>query len=260
MTTATLLLVPAYALCLWDVLLTVSFPKHFVARLLPRNPSGTAVPAVAPGVSPANTNAGGTPVEAGGTPAPLPGQDIGNIVKMRPLMIACLLFVSANLWHKLCEVRREYASLPALELPGSRLVHMDSEIVYMYRALAKYLHTECDTFVTYPGINSLYFWTDRRPPTHLNSTGWGQLSHQQQEYILASLRKAPRPMLVVVAAEAQRWTSYTPPPIAPLVRCIREDCREVARFGRFIIFVPGKAGLAHRTNGIAVVKRTPSKN
>jgi len=37
------------------------------------NSSGTAVPAVAPGVSPANTNAGGTPTEAGETRAP-PGE------------------------------------------------------------------------------------------------------------------------------------------------------------------------------------------
>ena len=53
-----------------------------------------------------------------------------------------------------------------------------------------------------------------------------------------TLRKAQRPMLVVVAAEAQRWASYTPPQIAPLIRFIREDCREATRIGRFIVFIP----------------------
>jgi hypothetical protein len=111
----------------------------------------------------------------------------------------------------------------------------------MYRALSQYLERECDTFVTYPGINSLYFWTGKHPPTHLNSTGWGQLTHAQQEQILTSLRHAQRPLLVVVAAAAQSWTGEGPEPIRPLVRCVREDCREVKRIGRFIIFVPRRS-------------------
>src|SRR5260221_171635 len=149
-----------------------------------------------------------------------------------------LLLVFMNVWCKLPSARQEYASLPSLDLPGSRYVHMDIETTEMYRALARYLETECDTFVTYPGINSLYFWTGKRPPTHLNSTGWGPLSHAQQEQILATLRQSPRPMLVIVAAAAQGWSNYIPPQISPLVRCVREDYREVKRLGRFIILVP----------------------
>ena len=108
----------------------------------------------------------------------------------------------------------------------------------MYRELAQYLEKECDTFVTYPGFNSLYFWAGKRPPTHLNSTGWGQLSHRQQERILGSLRQARRPLLVVVAAAAESWKNGTPPPIQPLVRSVHEDFREIQRIGRFIVFAP----------------------
>ena len=104
--------------------------------------------------------------------------------------------------------------------------------------MAEYLRTECDNFVTYPGINSLYFWTGKRPPTHLNSTGWGQLSHGQQAQILATLRRSPRPLLVIVAAAAQGWADYPPPQISPLTRFVSKDCREIKRIGRFIIFAP----------------------
>jgi len=54
----------------------------FTAGLLERGAtrhchrSGAAVPAVATGVSPANTHAGETPAETGETPAPLPGPSI----------------------------------------------------------------------------------------------------------------------------------------------------------------------------------------
>jgi len=224
-TTATLLLVPSYALCIWDAALALG--AYF--QTLPA----------------CRSRREGAQIEI---------RNKVSLLTSAPtiLFVTGLALLFAILTHRLAQVRREYASLPALDLPGSRLVHMDSEIVEMYRALAKYLGTECDTFVTYPGINSLYFWSGKRPPTHLNSTGWGQLSYQQQERILASLRDSPRPMLVVVAAEAQRWASYTPAPIAPLVRCVREDCHEVARLGRFIIFVPHKNGLAKDGDGIGV--------
>jgi len=154
------------------------------------------------------------------------------------LAVVALLCVFANVWCKLPAVRRHYASLPALDLPGSRHVRFDLETTAMYRELARYLETECDTFVTYPGFNSLYFWAGKRPPTHLNSTGWGQLSHRQQEHILGSLRHARRPLLVVVAAAAESWKNGAPPQIQPLVRSVQEDYREIDRIGRFIVLAP----------------------
>jgi hypothetical protein len=117
---------------------------------------------------------------------------------------------------------------------------MDGESTQMYRALSDFLDARCDTFVTYPGINSLYFWTGKQPPTHLNSTGWGQLSFAQQEKILRALFQSPRPVLAVVAAAVDSWSIDAPPQIAPLIRCVREDCRELTRIGRFVIFVPKK--------------------
>jgi len=196
-TTATVLLVVAYTICLRDALKVPNRIGEWLVQLKPRTV--------------------------------LFGQTLAAIG---------LLCIFNNVWCKLPSVRAEYASLPSLDLPGSRYVHMDAETTEMYRALSRYLEAECDTFVTYPGINSLYFWTGKRPPTHLNSTGWGPLSHPQQEKILAALRQSRRPMLVIVAAAAQGWSNYVPPQISPLVRCFREDYREVKRLGRFIILVP----------------------
>ena len=72
--------------------------------------------------------------------------------------------------------------------------------------------------MTYPGVNSLYFWADKLPPTQLNSTGWGQLTHAQQREILGTLAKAERPRLVVVEAMMQGWDSAAYEPIRPLER------------------------------------------
>lgn len=207
-TTGTLLLVMAYSICLHDAVGTALSLKTF------RNRIGASTPR--------------------------------TIQFASALLLVALLWAFANAWCRLPVVRREYAALPALGLPGSERVHMDAESTEMYRALAAFLRDKCDTFVTYPGINSLYFWTGKQPPTHLNSTGWGQLSHAQQGAILKALFDSPRPMLAVVAAAADSWSTDAPPQIAPLIRCVREDCREAVRIGRFIVFVPKDASTNQR--------------
>jgi hypothetical protein len=157
--------------------------------------------------------------------------------------LACvaLLFVFANAWCKLPNVRREYARLLPLDLPGTRWVRMNEELTAMNQGLARYLSAECDTFVSYPGINSLYFWADKKPPTQINSTGWGQLSFAQQEKILGSLRHTPRSKLVVTEAMMQSWGTPYADPIRPLVRFVTEECQPVKRIGRCLIFEPKPA-------------------
>jgi hypothetical protein len=165
-----------------------------------------------------------------------------------PLAGVALLFVFTNAWCRLPQVCDDYARLRPLNLPGSARVRMDDESVDMYRALTAYLTAESDAFVTYPGINSLYLWTGQHPPTQLNSTGWGQLSHAQQERILGSLAHATRPRIAVVEAMMAGWNSPAYDPIRPLVRFVTDDCRPLQRIGRFVIFEP-------RTNVVATASR-----
>ena len=161
-----------------------------------------------------------------------------RVALMQAFAALLLLGVFINGWCKLPEVRRQYDRLVPLGLPGSSLVRMDAETVSMYRELSAYLARQCDAFVTYPGINSLYLWTEQAPPTHINSTGWGQLSHAQQASILSSLKNSSRPLLVVVEAALQSWGHPGPEAIKPLIRFVREDCRPIARLGRFLILQP----------------------
>ena len=204
MTTATMLLVVACVVCLADAARALTAPDWLTRRVEQFSPARVAL--------------------------------------LQTFAAFFLLALFINGWSKLPEVRRQYDSLIPLGLPGSRLVRMDAETVGMYRALSEYLDRNCDAFVTYPGINSLYLWTGQPPPTHLNSTGWGQLNHAQQNTILGSLKKSSRPLLVVVEAALRSWGSPGPEAIRPLIECVRGDCRPIARLGRFVIFEPLKTG------------------
>jgi len=222
--TATVLLLLAYAVSLGD---SITFLASIFSRL-----RATGLPPIIPPYlltrAPLSTQ----------NPQRFEAAETRRTPTPKALALAALLYIFVDGWCNLPGVRAHYADLPALELPGSRFVHTDSEITVTYRALTQYLETRCQTFVTYPGINSLYFWTGKRPPTHCNSTGWGQLSYARQEQILAALRHAERPMIVIVGAAVERWTREIPPQISPLVRFIFEDCREVQRIGGFIIYAP----------------------
>ncbi len=154
----------------------------------------------------------------------------------RGLVVMGLLFLFANTWCQPHVWRARYSSYEPLDLPGSARIRLEPSLVAMYQPLMKYLQAECDTFVTYPGFNSFYFWTGKRPPTQCNSTGWGQLTLAQQEQILAALRQSPRPLLVVHEYMMRSWDAEGPPQIRPLVRCVREEGREIQRIGPFVIF------------------------
>jgi hypothetical protein len=151
--------------------------------------------------------------------------------------VLLLIGVFGFVWWELFAVRRYYRSLPALDLPGSKFVRTDAATTKVYQTLTHYLQANCDTFITAPGMNSFYFWTGKRPPTHINSTTLSVLSHRQEEEVLKALRRAKRP--IIVAAEG--LSSYLPRdasvPARPLLRALRDEYMEVDRVGSFKIYV-----------------------
>jgi hypothetical protein len=155
--------------------------------------------------------------------------------------VAMLLFVFTAVWCQLPAARNAYTSLSALALPGSTWVRMASQPRKEYRDLASYLKSESDTFITYPCINSLYFWAHKEPPTQLNGTIWLQFTPTQQNYILASLRRFSRPKIVVPTEITLYWGNQ-PVQIEPLIHFLSHDCVEERRIGRFSVLVPKPEG------------------
>ena len=152
--------------------------------------------------------------------------------------IGALLSLFTFVWCKPFALQRNYASLTPLDLPGSSLIRLLPEATQSHQALSHYLETECDTFITYPGINSYYFWSNKKPPTHLNSTGWGLFNQNQQEEIRSTLLTHKRSKIVVHKNLLQSWEAGVPPQIKTLVNFVLIECREVNRIEPFIIFEP----------------------
>ncbi len=195
---ATLLFVPVQVVCLWDALAWLRHSPRIQSEL----------------ASPAGRKSAGMLTAAG--PLVLPG---------------LFMFV----WLELPAVWRHFQAWEPLRLPGSHLMRFDPAGARDMRALMSYLSMESDTFITYPGYNSFYFWTGKRPPTHLNATGWGLLTHDQQEAILDAVRRHPRAKVVLVTELVKNWPQRVPEQLAPLGAFVLNECRVVREFDIFTI-------------------------
>jgi hypothetical protein len=154
----------------------------------------------------------------------------------RAACATALLCFFALIWCKLPSTRRNHTALPRLNLPGATLVRTDTEMVQRYQALAQYLQANCDTFITCPGINDFYFWTGKRPPTHLNPTTISILTVRQQEQILTALRGAEKPLIVILASIVNEPGRRGSGSIRVLLQALRDEYVEVHEIAPFKIY------------------------
>jgi hypothetical protein len=94
--------------------------------------------------------------------------------------------------------RREYRSSVPLGLPGAARIRLPQETSEAYLRLVRNLRAHCDTFVSFPGMNSLYLWAQKEPPTLFNATFWpNMLSDRQQFAVARTIAGDPRACFVL---------------------------------------------------------------
>lgn len=157
---------------------------------------------------------------------------------LQALTLAALLYLFAVPASAVHSIWRYHLQMKPLALRGARCLRLPPSQTEPYQEVARYLETECDTFLTYPGMNSLYFWTGKRPPTDLMLNGEAvPLSPDLQARIVAALH-GKRALVVINEIQANRLTQGGTTDQGPLLRFIREECHEVARSGPFRILAP----------------------
>lgn len=159
-------------------------------------------------------------------------------------VLAALALVCSFAWLKLPAARANYSALPRLDLRGSALVRSDAQTVQIYQSLARYLEANCDTFITCPGMNSFYFWTAKPPPTHLNPTTLSILTAAQQRQIMDALRRAERPLIVILESIVRDPGRRGSASIRVLLQAIRDEYVEVHDLPPFKIYAPKRSRAA----------------
>jgi hypothetical protein len=170
-----------------------------------------------------------------------------TLILAKGLVLTGLLYLFVVEWCRPVARWRAYASVPPLGLPGAHYLRLGEFQSEQYRKLAEYVRAQCDTFVTIPGLNSLYFWTGKTPPTYFNISGEGGMPNdRQQDQIVAALRRAKRPLVVESEIKWPSWIRVGGAKAGPLPLFIADEYREVARLADFRILAP-KNAIGHQS-------------
>jgi hypothetical protein len=148
-------------------------------------------------------------------------------------LLVALLLVQA--WRAGSERRAKYEASFPLGLPGAERLRLQEGQVAAYRWLSYNLGAHADTFVTMPGLNSLYLWTQIDPPTVLNTTAWMTLLDDgAQQHIVDRLARYPHACAVCADPLVDLWLRDRKPNVRPsLVRYIDEEFRTVSKVFAF---------------------------
>jgi hypothetical protein len=131
------------------------------------------------------------------------------------------------------------ASVP-LDLSGATRQRVDLPRAENLRALTAGIERSCDTFLTLPGLDSLYIYTGQTPPEEMSSSWMLYLDDAQQQRIIDLVQGRPRLCAVIKPDLLDFWRVYAPRaeiPDRPLVRFIEDDFRVIHDYSGYELAV-----------------------
>lgn len=124
----------------------------------------------------------------------------------------------------------------SLDLRGSDWIYLPKPTALAYRHVTHYLQDSCSTFISAPGIDSLYTWTGQRPVLGILVDDWMYLvSAPQQRAIVRELEVRRHICAVVDPLLIEFWQHGTPLPPDPILHYLAGHYVVVRRFGGIYI-------------------------
>jgi hypothetical protein len=122
----------------------------------------------------------------------------------------CVVFLVTASTARLNNRRSLYDRLTPLRLPGAERIRVIGAQAREIRALVSALRENSDTFLTYPGFNSLYFWTGKTPPTlDVLSHDVSFYSEERRSAMMKTLLESPRPYVVRFRGLGRPYPPFT---------------------------------------------------
>jgi hypothetical protein len=156
------------------------------------------------------------------------------------LAVGVLLSYPVQVWR----ARQLYAQRTPLNLPGAGRIHVEPQEAAALQWVVRQLNQHCDTFVGYPGIPSLYFWTGKpmpgpagRPPGPLNADAWTLLlSPAQQQSIVDEFAQHPNGCVIYHPSGVKFWNpTGVDERSLPLVNFVQKNFRTVGQAGDYYL-------------------------
>jgi len=155
---------------------------------------------------------------------------------------ATIVMIAAGYPMQVWRAREVYNARVPLKLPGAERVRARADQVAAYRWMVGLLKQNCDTFVGYPGLPSLYFWTAKpmpgpaeKAPGPLNLDAWiVTYSAEEQSAVVEEFQQHANGCVVYYPSGVAFWNrSGADLSGQPLVHFIQTHFRTVAKMGEY---------------------------
>ena len=131
-----------------------------------------------------------------------------------------------------------YRQNAPLNLPGAYRLRLVPEQVGSIRNVTAGLKENCSTFVSLPGMNSFYLFTEQEPPTTINQSGWMYVFDEEvQSDIVRKIESVEGLCVLRNEPLVDFWRQGRPLPNRPLVVYIKRSFQHRFRWGDFVLLV-----------------------
>jgi hypothetical protein len=121
-----------------------------------------------------------------------------------------------------------------LGLPGAASTRLQASQVSDLRALVAAVDKDCASFITLPGMNSFYLWTNQEPPTDVRSEIWMvTLDSAQQRALVGQLDSVPGLCVIRNKRLVDFWVQGRPVPNRPLISFIEQSFVSAGSYGDY---------------------------
>ncbi len=159
-------------------------------------------------------------------------------VSVTAAIIGLALCVLGLSWRVFRLAASRYDHFSALNLPGAKFLRTDESSAATYRFLAENLRECRPSFLTIPGLNSLYGWSGRDFPTGFNATVNCALLSPAQQSAMVKVGRTCQPIAVVFNRQVLNfWVRGKFQPSGPLIDFVTKECRPVGRVKNYELLV-----------------------
>ena len=118
--------------------------------------------------------------------------------------IAALIVIFAGI-HRTYQTRELYNSRFPLNLLGTNHMRLSEDQVRDYNFLTYNIKFNCDSFVSSPGLISLYFWAEKETPTNSNFGAWKYLLDDAEQQLIVDKLKTSQNGCAVYSSNWTQW-------------------------------------------------------
>jgi hypothetical protein len=137
-------------------------------------------------------------------------------------------------------VRERYFNYCALEYPGAQKVRLNPRLSAELDWVVNNLRARGGTFVSFPGMNSLYFWSELSPPTGFNCGQWSALIDTERQRAIINAIDGRTDVCAITSPIRESIASNSMQP--PLVRYMVESFEPALRTSYYTLSIRNGVG------------------